>query len=487
MSLGKVAASGAAWNIGVNLGSQVSTFLVFLVLARLLPPDAIGTVAAANAILSLLWIFVDQGYATALVRRSSVDGVVLSTAFWVMMTTTLITIIGVLAFAPWIGRTYDAPELGEVLEWLVWAMALPALGAVHGAILLRELRFRAFALRRLCSIIVGGIAGVGAAYAGFGIWSLVVKQLVEAFIDLTLVWVVVKWRPRAEFSWANAKELFGFGSNIAGANLISFSVRRSDEFLVAYLLGSSALGFYAVAQRAIIVLNEVCIGAALKTAVPLLSRIQNEAERLRRACSRAFRYSLTLVMPAFAGVALTSSDIITVLFGAKWSASAPALQVLAIAGVINTLSLLVDAILTSMGYPRRVLGLSVLRGVITVGGTLVAARFGIVGVAAVSVVKAAVFAPIGLAVLRNVGGVSLRELAGATWAPIFGCVVMAIGVLGMGVILDGAPAVIRLLCSIAAGAAAYVMVMWTVARSTCDELLTLVSRRTERATVEAPG
>lgn len=487
MSLGKVAASGAVWNIGVNLGSQVSTFLVFLVLARLLPPDAIGTVAAANAILSLLWIFVDQGYATALVRRSSVDGVVLSTAFWVMMTTTLITILGVLVLAPWVGRTYDAPELGEVLQWLVWAMALPALGAVHGAILLRELRFRAFALRRLCSIVVGGVAGVGAAYAGLGIWSLVVKQLVEAFVDLALVWVVVRWCPQPAFSWDNAKELLGFGSNIAGANLISFSVRRSDEFLVAYLLGSSALGFYAVAQRAIIVLNEVCIGAALKTAVPLLSRIQNETERLRRACSRAFRYSLTLVMPAFAGVALTSTDIITVLFGAKWSASSPALQVLAIAGVVNTLSLLVDAILTSMGYPRRVLGLSILRGVITVGGTLVAAQFGIVGVAAVSVVKAAVFAPIGFAVLRKVGGVPLTELAGAVWPPILGCLVMAGAVMGVQMSLEHAPAALRLACSIVAGAAAYVMVMWTAARTTCEELLKLVSRRTERATVEVPG
>lgn len=477
MNLGRVAVSGAAWNIAVNLGSQVSTFLVFLVLARLLPPDAIGTVAAANAILSLLWIFVDQGYTTALVRRPTAEPIVLSTAFWVMTATTLVTIGSVTLLAPLVGRSYGAPELGEILQWLVWAMALPALGAVHGALLLRDLRFREFALRRLVSIIAGGIVGVALAYAGFGIWSLVVKQMVEAVVDLGLVWWVVRWKPRWMFSVEDAKELFGFGSSIAGANLISFSVRRSDEFLVAYLLGSTALGYYAVAMRAIIVLNEVCIGAALRTAVPLLSRIQEDPERLRRACLRAFRYSLVLVMPAFAGVALTAGDIIHVLFGAKWEASSMVLQILAVAGVVNTLSLLVDAILTAVGYPQRVLGLSLLRGVLTVGGTLLAARFGIEGVAAVSVVKAAIFAPIGFGVLRWVGGVPFVTLLQACWPPLAGCLAMGAAVLGVHGVLPDWPPVWRLMLTVLVGAGTYGLVMWLIARSTCDELLALISRR----------
>lgn len=487
MSLGRVAASGAAWNIAVNLGSQVSTFVVFLVLARLLPPDAIGTVAAANAILSLLWIFVDQGYATALVRRESVNPVILSTAFWVMTSTTLITIGGVMLVAPVVGRSYGAPELGDILQWLVWAMALPALGAVHGSLLLRDLRFREYALRRLASVLAGGVAGVALAYAGFGIWSLVIKQLVEAFVDLGLVWWVVRWRPRLSFAWNEAKELFGFGSSIAGANLISFSVRRSDEFLVAYLLGSTALGFYAVAQRAIIVLNEVCIGAALRTAVPLLSKIQQDPERLRRACLRAFRYSLVLVMPAFAGVALTAGDIIAVLFGAKWAASSAALQVLAVASVINTLSLLVDAVLTAMGYPQRVLGLSLVRGVLTVGGTLFAARFGIVGVAAVSVFKAVVFAPVGFAVLRRIGGVPLDELLRAAWAPFAGCAAMAATLLSIDGLMVSWPALLRLIAEVVAGAGAYTAVVWVLARTTCDELMALVLRRRSGPVVQPSG
>ncbi len=479
--------SGAAWNIAVNLGSQISTFLVFLVLARLLPPAAIGTVAAANAILSLLWIFVDQGYTTALVRRSTAEPIVLNTAFWVMSATTLVTIGGVTLVAPLVGRSYGAPELGEVLQWLVWAMALPALGAVHGALLLRELRFREFALRKLVSIIAGGIVGVSLAYAGFGIWSLVVKQMVEAFVDLGLVWWVVRWKPRWMFSFKDAKELFGFGSSIAGANLISFSVRRSDEFLVAYLLGSTALGYYAVAMRAIIVLSEVCIGAALRTAVPLLSRIQEEPERLRRACLRAFRYSLVLVMPAFAGVAVTAGDIIHVLFGAQWQASSSALQVLAVAGVVNTLSLLVDSVLTAVGYPQRVLGLSLLRGVLTVGGTLFAARFGIVGVAAVSVAKAVVFVPIGFGVLRWVGGVPLTSLLHASWPPLAGCVAMGGAVLAVQGTLTDWPPWLRLASGIATGAGVYVLSMWWLARATCEELIELVSRRRKKPGVQNSG
>lgn len=456
MGLRAAAARGAFWNIAVNFGSQAVTFLVFLVLARLLPPGDIGVVAAANAILGFLWILVDQGISTAIVRMPSTSTRTLNTAFWLIAATTGIATLLVMVAAPGIARLYDSPMLEAILRALICGTALSALGSVPAAILLRDLRFGAHAGRRLVAVVVGGVVGLVMAFGGYGVWSLVGKQLTEAVIDLGLLWAVTRWLPGMSTSREEAAPILRFGVRIAGSNLASFAIRRADEFLVGMYLGSVQLGIYAVAMRAVVLLNEVCVSAIYKTAVPILSRIQDDREKLGRACQEGVQLTSAVVFPLFAGLALTAPEAIVTLFGDRWSVSVRAMQLLSLAALPATVALMCDPLMIATERANWVFRLTLLRSAVTLGALLVALPFGIEAIAAVSIVRAVLYLPVSTYVIRRLTGVSVRSLLSTVFGPTAGIVVMAIVVaLARRFVTDEWPAPLMLVVHITVGALAY--------------------------------
>src|SRR5690606_10307482 len=223
---GSIAAKGSAWNVIMAFSNQATTFIVFLVLARLMAPEEIGVVAIANAILAILWFLVEQGYSEAVVRMPSISQRVLSTAFWLIAISGLLVVGCLVLLSPVVADVYDSEILTPVLQALACTMGLASLSSIPSALLNRELKFRAQAIRQIVSTVAGGIVGVVFAYLGFGVWSLVVKQAVEVVCGLVLVWSLVSWRPSFTFSRSDAKELFGFGSRRTGTNLIQRAARR---------------------------------------------------------------------------------------------------------------------------------------------------------------------------------------------------------------------------------------------------------------------
>src|SRR5690606_35372800 len=191
MKLGPIAAKGSAWNVIMAFSNQATTFIVFLVLARLMAPAEIGVVAIANAILAVLWFLVEQGYSEAVVRMPSITQRVLSTAFWLIVASGLLVVGCLVLLAPLVGNLYNSTVLTPVLQALACIMGLASLASIPSALLNRELRFRAQAIRQVISTVLGGIAGVVLAYRGFGVWSLVGKQAVEMACGLVLVWGLV--------------------------------------------------------------------------------------------------------------------------------------------------------------------------------------------------------------------------------------------------------------------------------------------------------
>jgi O-antigen/teichoic acid export membrane protein len=426
MGLRAAAARGAFWNVAVNFGSQAVTFLVFLVLARLLPPGDIGVVAAANAILGFLWILVDQGISTSIVRMPTTSTRTLNTAFWLIAATTGIATLLVMVAAPAIARLYGSPMLAGVLRALICGTAMSALGSVPAAILLRDLRFAAHAGRRLVAVVIGGIVGLIMAFGGYGVWSLVGKQLTEAVVDLGLLWAVTRWLPGVTTSRQEAAPILRFGVRIAGSNLASFAIRRADEFFVGMYLGSIQLGIYAVAMRAVVLLNEVCVSAIYKTAVPILSRIQDDREKLGRACQEGVQLTSAVVFPLFAGLALTAPEAIVTLFGDRWIVSVRAMQLLSLAALPATVALMCDPLMIATERANWVFRLTLLRSAVTLVALLAALPFGIEAIAGVSIVRAVLYLPVSAYVIRRLTGLGIGPLLWTTFGPTGGIIVMAI-------------------------------------------------------------
>src|SRR5687767_1575168 len=229
-------ARGLSWTLLDTWGTQLLGLLVFVILARLLNEVAFGLVALAAVFVAFVQLFVDSGLGDALIQRRSVTRGQIDTAFWVAVVTGgLLTVAGIIV-APLIAMLVGEPEIGPILQWLSFSFILTAFSSIQLALLRREMRFKSLAIRKLIAVGGSGIIGVWMAVAGYGAWALVGQQLSNAVLSVVMLWAVSPWRPGLQVSSSDFRQLFAFGMNVVGGDLLNFLSRNVDRLLIgAYL------------------------------------------------------------------------------------------------------------------------------------------------------------------------------------------------------------------------------------------------------------
>lgn len=424
MSLRRKAMEGIVWSAVQTWGRQVLAFVVFLILSRLLEPEAFGLVAMATVFVAFARVFLDQGFTGAIIQRAELERAHLDTAFWVaLLTGGLLTLVGILA-SGLVATLFREPDLTPIVTWLSLDFTLTALSSTQQAILRRELAFKELALRSNLSTVMGGIAGVTLALRGYGVWSLVGQNLVSSVVGAIVLWGVSDWRPSLNFSRRHFRDLFSFGINLMGINLLGFLNGRADDFLIGYFLGSTALGYYTVAYRLLRVMTKLLTGVTSAVAFPTFSRLQSNPKRMRNALYSAVRYTSLIAFPAFVGVSVVAPGLVRVLYGTKWAPSIPAMQILALIGVLHAVYYFSGSIITAAGKPSWRLAISLLGTTVNVVGFAIAVRWGIVAVAAALVVSGYLVAPIELWVVRRLIGIDVRTYLGQAAVPFLGTLAM---------------------------------------------------------------
>lgn len=482
MSLKAKALRGVLWNLVEVVGTQGTAFLVFVLLARLLEPASFGLVALAGTVVMVLTIFVEAGFSTAIVRAEEVSETKLNTAFWIGLGVALVLVLGLSLSAGWVASLYGTPELTPVLRALAWVLVFGSLSAVHTALLVRGLNFRAKALRRLVAVVAGGVAGITLALLDYGVWALVGKQAVEGVVDCLVVWRTSPWRPGRQMTRKDARELFSFGKNMVGSSLVTFLNRSADDMIIGVFLGPAALGYYAVAYRANVAVTEVALRATSRTAVPVFAKLQAEPERLREAYYSALEFAALVACPVFLGVSATAPEVCLAMFGPDWAPSVRPMQLLGLAGLGAALNLYLGPMLIAVGQPTAYFRFSLAQGVVNVIAFLVAVRWGITGVAWAFVARSLITLPGVLWLMRRAIGTDTRRILGLVAPPTFAALAMLGAVSAARHALLGLPTLITLLCLVVVGAITYLAVMAVIGRRTVERFfLMLRSARSMRA------
>lgn len=485
MNLKQKAVKSVFWNVIQNSGSQITSFIVFSLLAHLLGPEVFGLVALAGIFISFVQLFTDQGLASAIIQCKELDREHLDTAFWINLGSgVLLTFFGIAA-AGVVANLFNEPQLVPIIRWLSLSFLLNALSSVQVAILSREFDFKSLAIRTLTASFVGGIVGVIMAFMGYGVWSLVGQQLTNAFVAVFVLWQVSDWRPGLNISAKHYKELFAFGLNEVGFNIFNFFSRRGDDFLIGYFLGPVALGYYTIAYRVLLLMTELLISTISKVALPTFSRLQQEPERLRSAFYTATQLSSLVALPAFVSVAVLAPEIVQVLFGNKWLPSIPVIQILSFVGMLQSVSYFNGSVIVAMGKPSWRLRITILNSVSNVVAYVLVVKWGITAVAAAFVIRAYLFSPIPIWMIHKLIHIKLSVYLRQYIAPLISSLGMVLVILGAKYIfkeLVGIP--ILLSICIALGAVVYVaMIWWTVPKlfqQLLDLIRLIVPTRTER-------
>jgi O-antigen/teichoic acid export membrane protein len=421
---------GGLWSLVENVGSQSLTFVVFVVLARILEPAEFGLAALASVFTALALIFSNQGLSDALVQKEDLQPEHLDATYWVNNAMALLAAIICFVAAPWVARVFGEPELAALLRVLCISFVFNALGLVHFAMLRRELRFRSLAIRRLVSALIGGIVGLVMAWQGYGVWSLIMQQVVNSFVSMIFLIAGYRWHPRLQFSRPHFVELFHFSSHTLGTNLMNFAMLRADRLLIGFFLGKVSLGYYALAQQLIGIMALVFVGSISGIAFPLLSRYTDAIKR-QGVFTAALKVTCLVAFPAFCGLMLTAHVVVPAVFGQGWIPAVPLIQILAVTGFFYAVFYLVDALAMAGGRADWVFRVNLLNVTLYAIAFFIAVPFGVVAVAIAFVARGALVSPARAFMACKLLPEPLKVARQAILKPLMITVVMAAGLVAL--------------------------------------------------------
>ncbi len=458
MGLKEDAIKGIVWSAFQSWGNRLISFVIFILLARLLDPKVFGLVALASVFIAFVEILVQQGFGLAIVQFLDLDNKHLDTAFWINVTIGIVmTLVGIFG-AEIVAAFFKEPTLTPVVRWLSLSFIVGSLSGVQQAILRRELRFKILAICSTLANIMGGVVGVILAFLGHGVWSLIFKTLLAGILNTFILWFICDWRPGFEVSRIHFKELYSFSLSVLGSNILDFFSRNMDDLLIGYFLGPVALGYYSVSYRLLRMMNRMLAGTINRVALPTFSKLQKERDRLRHFFYNAVQLTSFIAFPAFIGIGAVAPEFVRGFFGEQWTQSIPVMQVLVLIGLLQSISLYNGTVMVAMGKPSWQLGIKVLNTMANVIVFTLVVRWGIVAVAFAFVIRGYILAPLSLFIVYKLINIRFAEYFRQIFPSVAGSVLMFMCLVGIKKIIGGLLNVhLSLIVYILAGASVYLL------------------------------
>lgn len=332
--------NGFKWGVIDNFANSGVTFLVGLVLARLLSAEEFGVLGIITIFINLSITIIDGGLATALIRKKNVNELEYNTVFYSNLCISIFLMLLLLVSSDLIASFFEQPILSSTLSVMSLVLLINAFSLLPKTILIRNLDFKSQAIFSLVSSLLSGIIGITMAYCGFGVWSLVGQQLSRQTFLMCGYWIAGKWRPRWMFSHTCFIDLFGFGSKLLVANLINSIFKDSFLTVIGKIYSPRDLGFYNRAEQFNTILSSNFGQIVRKVSLPSLSQIQDDEERLRATYRKLMRYIAILSFAAVFTLAAVAEPLIIVLIGEKWLPSVKLLQIMSLYAAIYPLNML---------------------------------------------------------------------------------------------------------------------------------------------------
>lgn len=466
-------ATSILWTV-VRTGSDyLLSFLVFAVLARKLGPHAFGVFALAAAFAELVRILPTAGFTTALQRAKSVSPEMADTVLWASLAVASLGAAALALLAGPISRLVEEPAVAPLLVGLGLTLPISAAGATHIALLLHQFGHKAMASRSVVSNVLGGAAGLAAAWSGWGAWSLVAQRGVTELVGTVMAWQAYPWWPGRAFSTRVLRELSGYSVTMTYTQVLYVALVRVQDVIIGRFIGTAAVGQYRTAWRTVELISQGVIMPFTQVALPTLGRLQDDLPAFRKAYLRITSVCSAVAVPAIVGFAVVAPDAIPLVFGDQWAPAAPVAQVLGLMAVPFTHNRFAAPALATLGRYAILARLSTLQLVLTIVMSIAAAPYGLVAVAGAYVARAYLMLPFQLWAFKRSSGLGYGEVLRSV-APAFGTsILMAAAIAGLDAAVGDALRArhLYLVTAIPAGVLVYLGSLWLLAPSFVREQL----------------
>lgn len=377
--------SNLFWKFSERIGAQVVSFVVTVVLARLLLPAEYGLIAMVTVFITIANAFVSSGIGIALIQKKDADNLDFSSIFFLNICLSIILYSIIFASAPIVANFYGYKVLTPVMRVMGLIVIVAAMQTVQQAYVSRNLIFKKFFFSTLGGTLVSAVAGIVMAFMGFGLWALVVQYMLDTTVNTIILWFTVKWRPQAQFSIKRVKSLFFFGWKLLCAGLLNTLAGQLGQLVIGKMYTSSDLAYYNKGLQipALIMDNiNTSISAVMFSVV---SKTQDDLERLKTLTRQTIRVSSYFVFPMMIGLAVVAEPLVKLLLTEKWIFCAPYLRIGCFAYAVQIIQIAIQNAIMALGRSDVFLKMDIIRKVLFVLLLLFVMKHGVMAIALISI------------------------------------------------------------------------------------------------------
>lgn len=369
-SLKNKTVKGMGWSALENVTRLGVTFVVSIVLARLLSPEEYGLIGILTIFIAIFNAIVDSGFTNALIRKQDATDTDYSTVFYTNLVLSVILAAVLFFCAKPISVFFERPELVSLTQVMSSVVIINALSIVQRARTTKAIDFKTQTKITFISSIGSGVIGIAIAYMGYGVWALVGQQISNQLLTTLYFWFYNKWMPKLVFSWASFKEMWAFGSKLLASGLIDTAWKEVYQVVIGKCYSPATLGLYTRAKQFADLCSSNLTSVVQRVSYPVLSSIQDDRARLKGAYQRVIKTTMLPVFVLMLGMAACAEPMIYVLIGEQWLECVPMLQIICTYGMLYPLHALNLNMLQVQGRSDLFLKLEIIKKIIAIGPLL---------------------------------------------------------------------------------------------------------------------
>lgn len=369
------------WKFFERLGTQLVSFIVSIILARLLLPEQYGAIALIMIFINVCNVIIDGGLNTALIQKKNADNIDFSTILYSSILISAILYVILFLLAPYIAEFYHLPILKNVIRILGINLIFYAVNSIQRAYVSKHMLFNKLFYSSFISVVFSGTIGILLAYKDFGIWALVAQSLSCTIITCVIMWFTIKWRPVLLFSFDRFSQLFSYGWKIFMANFITVIFVEIRKLFIGKLYTPSNLAYYEKGEQFPSLIMNNIFTSIQTILLPTLSECQDDRTRVKAIMRRSTMMSCFIIYPLMVGLIVTAEPLINLLLGEKWQGVIPFMQIMCVANFFRPITISNWEAIKALGYSGITLKLEVLKKVVDIIILLVSINLGVKAIA----------------------------------------------------------------------------------------------------------
>ena len=451
--------SGAKWATVVRFASQAFSWVITLIMVRLLTPADYGLNAMIEVPIELLMLFSTLGMDAAIIRFGKRDAEQLASTFGLLLLLNMLFFLILLLSAGMIASYFKEPRLTALIQVTALIFVLTPFRVIPNALLDMDLDFKLKSQVELAASVISALVALLLALAGAGVWALVAAILLNTVLRAGPLMYLRPWILRPALRIAPVRELLNYGVVIMAGGAIGVISAKALSLLAGPHLGVEVLGFYAVASVFSMLPMSKVMPILQQTMFPAFAQLKDQPAMARKYLLKSLELAALIIFPLTIGMACVSGHLVTVVFGDKWRAISLPLTILAALGPLRLVNQIFHGPLNAIGHAKSVTTINFISLAVLSGGALYAASHGLMGLIYLTGLSVLIATSVSVTIGGKVFGTTPQDLIKSVTPALTASLAMAAALVTSKYLIADQSGLIRLLLEVAGGGCIYLLVI----------------------------